>query len=79
MKVTVKGVNFKRLSKYGAYLDRGVNYNLYCSSCVNHAARALPTSGVPAIGIHPFILHSQMVLRSLGVRPMLYSSYLYQY
>ncbi|MCB0482326.1 MAG: RHS repeat-associated core domain-containing protein [Flavobacteriales bacterium] len=79
MKATVKGVNFKTLSKYGAYLDKGVNYNLYCSSCVSHAARALTISGVPAVGIHPFILHSQMVLRSLGVRPMLYSNYFYQY
>lgn len=79
MKVSIKGINFNRLRKYGAYLDKGMNYNLYCSSCVSHAARALTISGVPTLGIHPFILHSQMVLRSVGFRPMLYSNYFYQF
>jgi len=79
MKVGVKGVNLKTITKYGAYLNKGVNYNLYFSSCVNHTARALTLAGVPTIGIHPFLLHSQMILRSIGVRPMLYSYHLYQY
>lgn len=78
-KVTVKGINVERLYSYGAYLDKGVNYNLFCSSCVSHAARALTISGVPTVGIHPIILHSQMVLRSVGFRPMLYSYHFYQY
>jgi hypothetical protein len=32
MKVSVKDVNVKRLQNYGEYLDKGVNYNLFCSS-----------------------------------------------
>jgi REP element-mobilizing transposase RayT len=28
------------------------------------------------IGIHPYMLHAQMYLRSIGVRPMLFSYYL---
>ncbi|QEK50828.1 hypothetical protein FYC62_03435 [Pedobacter aquae] len=78
-KVSVRGVNLERIANYGSNLNKGVNYNLYFSSCVNHTARALTLAGVPAIGIHPFILHSQMVLRSIGIRPMLYSYHLYQY
>ncbi|MCK9562616.1 MAG: hypothetical protein M0R02_07840 [Bacteroidales bacterium] len=78
-KVGVEGVNLERIANYGANLNKGVNYNLYFSSCVNHTARALTLAGAPAIGIHPFILHSQMVLRSVGFRPMLYSYYLNQY
>jgi len=74
-KVLVKGVNLKRILKYGSNLEKGVKYNLYLSSCVNHTARALTISGVPSLGIHPFILHTQMYLRSLGVRPSLFSHY----
>lgn len=77
MKAIVKGVNYKTISKYGLYLDKGVNYNLYFGSCVNHTARALTISGVPSLGIHPYILHSQMYLRSIGVRPALYSFFAY--
>ena len=76
-KVTVKGVNVKRIMDYGARLDQGVNYNLYFSSCVNHTARALTLAGAPTIGIHPFILHAQMFARSVGIRPMLFSYELY--
>jgi len=76
-KVPVKGVNVNRINNYGAYLNKGVKYNLYCSSCVNHTARALTIAGAPAIGIHPFILHAQMYLRSIGARPALFSHYLY--
>lgn len=76
-KITVKGVNIKRIASYGAKLDRGVKYNTYFSSCVNHCARALTISGVPSIGIHPFILNSQIYLRSIGVRPTLFSYQFY--
>ncbi|MBX2979736.1 MAG: VCBS repeat-containing protein [Flavobacteriales bacterium] len=77
--VRIDGINLQRIMNYGTNLDRGVNYNLYFSSCVNHTARALTLSGAPSIGIHPFILHSQMVLRSIGFRPMLHSYHLYQH
>ncbi len=77
-KVIVKGVNVSRITNYGARLNGGVRYNLYFSSCVNHTARALTISGVPALGIHPFILHAQMFLRSVGFRPIYFSQYLTQ-
>lgn len=77
-KVNVDGVNLERIANYGANLNNGVNYNLYFSSCVSHTARALTLAGAPAVGIHPFILHAQMALRSVGFRPMLYSYYLNQ-
>jgi len=77
-KTVVEGVNVKRLNSYGGWLDKSVNYNLFCSSCVNHAARALTLSGVPVIGIHPLLLHSQVYLRSIGFRPSMYSYLLNQ-
>lgn len=75
-KNTVKGVNVNTLNKYGAHFNKGIKYNLYFSSCVNHTARALTLSGVPVIGIHPFILNAQIYLRAEGFRPVLYSYYL---
>jgi hypothetical protein len=68
-KTIVKGVNLKSISNYSADLANGAKYNLYFSSCVNHTARALTLSGVPTLGIHPFILHAQVYLRSVGFRP----------
>ncbi|WP_166648194.1 DUF6443 domain-containing protein [Hymenobacter sp. UV11] len=76
-KSTVSGVNKNTLYSFKSLLDRGVNYNLYASSCVNNTARALTLSGIPAIGIHPFILGAEMYLRGLGVRPTLFSYHLY--
>jgi len=76
-KVSVKGINLKRIAKYGTNLDKGVKYNLYFSSCVNHTARALTIAGAPSIGIHPFILNVQMYMRSIGARPSIFSHYLY--
>ncbi len=75
-KVVVKGVNLKTITNYGNHLNKGVNYNLYFSSCVNHTARALTLAGVPSIGIHPFILNAQLYLRSIGARPVLFSHHL---
>lgn len=68
-KTIVKGVNFKSISNYSNDLANGAKYNLYFSSCVNHTARALTFAGVPTFGIHPFILHAQVYLRSIGFRP----------
>jgi hypothetical protein len=36
-------------------------------------SRALNMSGAFNIGIHPYFLHLQMYLRSMGVRPSLFS------
>ena len=44
-------------------------------SCSSVASRALTMSGVPAIGLHPYLLHGQMYLRNIGMRPSLYSHY----
>jgi RHS repeat-associated protein len=68
-KTVVKGVNLKTITNYSSNLASGAKYNLYFSSCVNHTARALTFAGVPTIGIHPFILHAQVYLRSIGLRP----------
>ena len=78
-KTVVDNVNVRTIEKYGAMLNKyGVKYNLYFNSCVNNTARALTLSGVPCIGIHPFILHAQMALRNYGFRPALQSYLLTQ-
>ncbi len=51
-------------------------FNFAINSCVSQTSRALNMSGAFNIGIHPYFLHAQMYLRSIGVRPMLYSYYL---
>jgi hypothetical protein len=73
--VTIKGVNTGRLSNWSP----AGKYNLACNSCVTQASRALNASGAFNIGGHPYLLHGQMYLRSIGVRPMMYSHYMYQY
>jgi hypothetical protein len=78
-KTTVKGINVQRIEDYADYLNGGVKYNLYFSSCVNHTARALTLAGAPSIGIHPFLLHSQIALRSIGIRPVLFSYHLFNF
>jgi len=70
--ITIKGVNTNRISNW----NPSGNYNLALNSCVSQTSRALNASGVFNFGFHPYILHGQMYLRSLGVRPMMYSYYL---
>lgn len=70
----IGGVNVNRLEQYGNW-TKSFKYNLYYSSCVNHTARALTLSGVPVIGIHPFVLRFQIYLRSIGVRPSMFTYY----
>jgi hypothetical protein len=71
--VPVNGVNSGRISNWG---PTG-NYNLALNSCVSQTSRALNSSGAFNVGIHPYLLHGQMYLRSIGVRPMMYSYHLY--
>jgi hypothetical protein len=73
--VQIKGVNISTINKYSTYLDKGGKYNLIYNNCVTMTSRALNISGVFNIGIHPYLLHAQMYLRSIGVRPILYSYY----
>jgi hypothetical protein len=70
--LTIDGVNTGRISGW----NPSGNYNLAFNSCVSQTSRALNASGAFNIGIHPYILHAQMYMRSIGVRPMLYSHYL---
>ncbi|NCA85494.1 MAG: RHS repeat-associated core domain-containing protein, partial [Clostridia bacterium] len=73
--LTIDGVNTSRISNW----NPSGKYNLCFNSCVSQTSRALNSSGVFNVGIHPYLLHGQMFLRSVGVRPYLFSSYLYQY
>lgn len=70
----ISGVNVNRLEQYGQW-TKSFKYNVYYSSCVNHTARGLTLSGVPAIGIHPAFLRFQIYLRSIGVRPSMFTYY----
>jgi RHS repeat-associated protein len=70
--VTIDGVNTNRIASW----NPSGNYNLAVNSCVSQTSRALNASGAYNIGIHPYMLHAQMYLRSVGVRPLLYSHYL---
>ena len=73
--LTIDGVNTSRISNW----NPSGKYNLCFNSCVTQTSRALNSSGVFNVGIHPYLLYGQMALRSAGVRPYLFSSYLYQY
>ena len=72
--VNIRGVNVSRISNW----NPSGKYNLALNSCVSQASRALNASGAFNVGIHPYLLHAQMYLRSIGVRPCLFS-YMYQY
>lgn len=72
--MTIKGLNVNRIAGW----NPKSRYNLMLNSCVSQASRALNVSGAFNIGIHPYLLHAQMSLRSIGVRPMLFSYYFYQ-
>ena len=77
--INIKGVNVDRIIKFSNYLNKGGKYNLLYNNCLSMTSRALNMSGVFNIGIHPYLLHAQMYLRAIGVRPMLYSHYLLNY
>ena len=74
-------LNRGHLYRYASFLD-GLEqsgrliYSAPLSSCVTHTSIALNLSGVLNIGIHPVLLHAQIYLRNLGVRPSLYSYYM---
>lgn len=76
--VAVRGVNINRIQQISDRLNQNPGtYQVATRSCSSVCSRALTMSGVPSIGLHPYILHSQMFLRSAGVRPTLYSYYAY--
>ena len=73
--VAIKCVNTQRINWFSSVLDKGGKYNFAFNSCVSQTSRALNMSGVFNVGIHPYLLHAQMYLRSIGIRPCL--SYYY--
>ncbi len=76
--VTIKGVNVNRLNRISSRLNSNPgNYQVLTKSCSSVASRALTLSGAPAMGLHPYLLHAQMYMRGLGVRPSIYSYFLY--
>ncbi len=76
--IKITGVNVKRIDKFSNHLNNSFGkYNLALNSCVSMTSRALNMAGALNIGIHPYILHGQMYLRSIGFRTSLFSYYLY--
>jgi hypothetical protein len=76
--INVKGVNVSRMNSFSRSLSAGSGrYNLAMNSCVSMTSRALNMAGVFNVGVHPYILNAQMYLRSLGIRPSLFSYHLY--
>ena len=74
-------LNRSHLYRYASFLDDleqsgRLIYSAPLSSCVTHTSIALNLSGVLNIGLHPILLHAQMYLRNLGIRPSLYSYYM---
>lgn len=68
--VVVKGVNVQRIINYSNTLTKeGGNFNFLTSACVTKVSNALNMAGVINIGIHPYLLHLQLYLRSLGLTP----------
>ncbi|MDD4729893.1 MAG: hypothetical protein PHN55_14235, partial [Dysgonamonadaceae bacterium] len=76
--ITIKGVNVNRLNRISSRLNSNPgNYQVLTRSCSSVASRALTLSGAPAMGLHPYLLHAQMYMRGLGVRPAMYSYFGY--
>lgn len=74
-------VNKKTIYKYSEWLNKldasdKLIYSAELSSCVTHTSIALNMSGIFNIGIHPYLLHSQVYLWNNGVRPWSFISYL---
>ncbi|MBO7142120.1 MAG: hypothetical protein J6V76_03315, partial [Bacteroidales bacterium] len=69
--------NLTTLKNYSTYLkEHTPHYSWLINSCVSQTSRALNLSGVYNIGIHPLLLHSEMFVRNMGLRPLLFSYYL---
>jgi predicted nuclease with RNAse H fold len=63
----LKGVNINLLQKYSNWLNRKPGfYNFALRSCSTQVARGLTLSGVPVLGIHPYLLRFQIID---GLRP----------
>ena len=76
----ISGINGRRLANIGFKLDNNPGrYILGVRSCSNVAARALTLSGAPMVGLHPYLLHIQAKMWSVGIRPWTMSNYNFNY
>ena len=69
------------LNKYAVdavnFLAKGTRYNVFSLNCTNMQSIAYWLSGIPAIGIHPYLLYASTSLYQSGIfRPDLYSFFL---
>lgn len=74
--IPIKGVNLGRLKQISDRLNTKPGfYNFAVRSCSSVAARSLTVSGVPVIGLHPYLLQAQVYLWNSGIRPWTISYY----
>jgi hypothetical protein len=70
------------LNKYAVDAVNGLGkilpYNVFSLNCVNMQSIAYWLSGIPNIGLHPYLLYATSFLYQNGFRPDLYSYLLYQ-
>jgi hypothetical protein len=76
-------VNRNTINKYANWLNAReatgkLVYSVELSSCVTHTSVALNLSGLFNIGVHPYLLNTQMALWSAGIRPWTFSYLLIQ-
>jgi hypothetical protein len=71
------------LNKYAVTAVNGLGkvlpYNVFSLNCVNMQSIAYWLSGIPNIGLHPYILYATSYLYQNGFRPDLYSYWLTNY
>jgi hypothetical protein len=74
-------VNMSTIEKYSSWLNTKtatgkLAYSVELSSCVTHTSVALNLSGIFNIGIHPYILNTQIYLWNNGIRPWSFNYFL---
>ena len=75
--VIVKGVNLNTLNRISNRLNSTPGfYNFALRSCSSVAARSLTLSGVPMLGLHPYLVQAQAYLWGCGVRPWSYCHFM---
>jgi len=66
-KIPLKGVS---------YLSKVLPYQGLTLNCVNIGSLGAWVSGIPNIGLHPWLFHGYMQLYTMGMRPDLFGYYL---
>ena len=75
LKLAVNNIN-KIPLKGVSYLSKILPYQGLTLNCVNIASFGAWLSGIPNIGLHPWLFHGYMSLYTMGMRPELFSYYL---